>query len=298
MVKKYGGKVTGAPSSKTSFVVLGENAGPKKIATIKKYNLKAINEDGLFQLIETLPANGGSGKQAVAAKEKRDAEEKKIKEMVQEMSAQQDPPKVTKASTKQKGKSIEEPVSKVADESQRLWTDKYAPQRLKDVCGNQGLVEKLQKWLHNWQTYYKAGFRKPGPEGLGLYRGVIISGPPGIGKTTAAHLVARLENYDKLEFNASDTRSEKLIRESLSGVTNNKSLVGFLTGKTETNPIEGSVGDRKRLVLIMDEVDGMSSGDRGGVGAMTALIRKTKVSVSSIFNLDSNYMYLQRQTQP
>jgi replication factor C subunit 1 len=29
----------------------------------------------------------------------------------------------------------------------------------------------------------------------------------------------------------------------------------------------------------MDEVDGMSGGDRGGVGAMNVLIRKTKVRV-------------------
>ena len=33
--------------------------------------------------------------------------------------------------------------------------------------------------------------------------------------------------------------------------------------------------------LIMDEVDGMSAGDRGGVGALAALIRKTKVTFFS-----------------
>lgn len=32
-----------------------------------------------------------------------------------------------------------------------------------------------------------------------------------------------------------------------------------------------------RTVLIMDEVDGMSSGDRGGVGALNAMIKKSKV---------------------
>jgi replication factor C subunit 1 len=47
---------------------------------------------------------------------------------------------------------------------------------------------------------------------MGLYRAVIISGPPGIGKTTSAHLAAKLENYDILEYNASDTRNEKLLR--------------------------------------------------------------------------------------
>jgi hypothetical protein len=36
----------------------------------------------------------------------------------------------------------------------------------------------------------------------------------------------------------------------------------------------------------MDEVDGMSAGDRGGVGALNALIKKTKVRYfSAFFNL-------------
>jgi len=57
-----------------------------------------------------------------------------------------------------------------------------------------------------------ASFKKPGPDGMGLYRAVCLSGPPGIGKTTSAHLVAKLEGYDILEYNASDTRNEKLLR--------------------------------------------------------------------------------------
>jgi len=31
----------------------------------------------------------------------------------------------------------------------------------------------------------------------------------------------------------------------------------------------------------MDEVDGMSAGDRGGVGALNALIKKTKVRLEA-----------------
>ena len=34
-----------------------------------------------------------------------------------------------------------------------------------------------------------------------------------------------------------------------------------------------------RTVLIMDEVDGMSAGDRGGVGALNGLIKKTRVNI-------------------
>lgn len=42
-------------------------------------------------------------------------------------------------------------------------------------------------------------------------RAVIITGPPGIGKTTSAHLVAKLAGYTPIELNASDARSKKLI---------------------------------------------------------------------------------------
>ena len=41
------------PSSKTNFVVLGEDAGPSKLAAIKKHGLKTIDEDGLLNLIRT-----------------------------------------------------------------------------------------------------------------------------------------------------------------------------------------------------------------------------------------------------
>lgn len=41
----------------------------------------------------------------------------------------------------------------------------------------------------------------------------------------------------------------------------------------------------KRLVLIMDEVDGMSAGDRGGVGQLAAVCRKTNVSTAALVTM-------------
>lgn len=60
----------------------------------------------------------------------------------------------------------------------------------------------------------KSGFKKPGKDGMGIYRAVLISGPPGIGKTTSAHLMAKQAGYNPIELNASDARSKKLVEVS------------------------------------------------------------------------------------
>jgi replication factor C subunit 1 len=261
LVKKYGGKVTTAPSKKTSYVVLGSEAGPKKLETIHNLGIKTINEDGLFMLIKTLPSNGGDGKAAKEWEAKKALEEKKIKEMAAEME------KAAKADAK--AAAAKGAVSK--DESQ-LWTSKYAPARMGEICGNKGQVEKLQKWLQNWAHNHKTGFKMRGADGSGVHRAVMIHGPPGIGKTTAAHLVAKLEGYDVLEYNASDTRSKKLMEETMWGVLDNKSLMGYFAADKEK-----VAKSKEKLLLVMDEVDGMSAGDRGGVGQLAAFCRKTNV---------------------
>jgi replication factor C subunit 1 len=287
LVKRYGGKVTGAPSRNTSFVVLGSDAGPSKLRKIKDLKIKTINEDGLFDVIRKLPVNGGDGKAAEKNLEKKKAEMEKIKKAAEEMEREENRKAVETAERErearnlaaQKGISTPLQVRKPVPTTSQLWTSKYAPTNVGQICGNKGAVEKIQAWLKGWPNAHKFNFQKKGPEGLGGYRAIIIHGPPGIGKTTAAHLAAKLAGYDVIESNASDTRSKKLVETGLHEVLNNRSLLGYFAG-------DGKDVDKqkKNIVLIMDEVDGMSAGDRGGVGALAKVCKTTDIPMILICN--------------
>lgn len=94
-----------------------------------------------------------------------------------------------------------------------------------------------------------------------------MSGDPGIGKTTTARLLAMEYNYSVTEFNASDVRNKSGVTLLESG-SYNLDLFHNLT----------------RPLIIMDEVDGMSTGDRGGVAAIINMLKQTKIPVICICN--------------
>ncbi|CAJ2511612.1 Uu.00g072370.m01.CDS01 [Anthostomella pinea] len=281
LCKRHGGKITGAPSSKTSYVVLGDDAGPSKLTKIRQFGIKTINEEGLFELIRRLPAGGGSGKGAEKVRQKRKDEEEKIKLQAVEMEREEKAKRVEaeKAQKAAVARGATRPAQAATPASAQLWTVKYAPTQPSHICGNKAAVEKIQNWLKNWAKHRKYNFQKRGADGMGGARAIILSGPPGIGKTTAAHLAARLTGYDVLESNASDSRSKKLVEAGVSEVMNNTSLHGFFAGDGKKVDKE-----KKNIVLVMDEVDGMSAGDRGGVGALAKYCKKTEVPLILICN--------------
>ncbi|KIY69753.1 DNA replication factor C, large subunit [Cylindrobasidium torrendii FP15055 ss-10] len=263
--KRFGGRVVGQPSSKTDFVVLGQDAGPKKLEAIKKHGVKTLDEDAFLKLIATRKGAELDEK----AKKKLAKEEEAIQAAVKEMEKRE------KAEAKAARASKSSASANAVDPSTQLWTARYAPQSLKDICGNKSQVDKLQLWLEDWPKNLKSQFKKPGKSLTGTYRAVLITGSPGIGKTTSAHLCAKLAGYTPIELNASDTRSKKLVESGMN--INNTSLDGFFSGGTK-NSLGVDITDK--TCLIMDEVDGMSAGDRGGVGALNALIKKTQARLA------------------
>ncbi|UZJ54350.1 hypothetical protein CBS101457_003670 [Exobasidium rhododendri] len=263
LAKRFGAKVTSAISSKTSYVVMGADAGKSKIDKQKQLKTKMLDEDGFLNLIAERSA--GPVKIDEATQKKLDDDRKKIEKAAAEMK----------------------PPANATEGANPLWTMRYAPQNTKDLVGNGPSIAKLREWLHDWQKSLACGFKKPGKNAMNIFRAVLISGPPGIGKTSAAHIIAKLEGYTPIELNASDVRSKKLIDASLSDTINNSSLDSWYNGgdkKNDKSATSAGVKLTDRTVLIMDEVDGMSGGDRGGVGAINALIKKTKVPIICICN--------------
>mmetsp|Transcript_47350 Transcript_47350/g.134757 ORF Transcript_47350/g.134757 Transcript_47350/m.134757 type:complete len:612 (-) Transcript_47350:149-1984(-) len=166
------------------------------------------------------------------------------------------------------------------------WADRYRPKHLGEVIGNTDQVRKLAEWLRDWDDVVFKGKVKeqkapeawqkfiPAPENL-MARACLVSGPPGIGKTTTCTLIARCSpKYSIMEFNASDARSKAII-DNL-----NNSLAGGHTLKFNS----GNGKSIERSVIIMDECDGMAAGDKGGTVALKKMIQTTKNPIICICN--------------
>lgn len=117
-----------------------------------------------------------------------------------------------------------------------MWTELYAPQRVQDLVGNQGAIDQLFEWLRDWDDVHVRGNKKQvqirrGQSWADMPRvnskAVLLSGPPGIGKTSSARIVCRQLGFEVLETNASDTRNKNAINNMLKDLSSNQSLDYF-----------------------------------------------------------------------
>uniref|UniRef100_A0A914Z3P2 AAA+ ATPase domain-containing protein n=1 Tax=Panagrolaimus superbus TaxID=310955 RepID=A0A914Z3P2_9BILA len=172
------------------------------------------------------------------------------------------------------------------------WVDKYKPASLKDMVG-QGTpaspTNKLLKWLKEWaKNNLGVGGMikkvKPSPfeaqkDGT-AFKAALLSGPPGIGKTTSSVLVCKELGLKYVEMNASDARNKKLLDDKIAELLGSRQVNEFFTGET---PKSGN--NQVTHVLIMDEVDGMSGNqDRAGIAELIQMIKTTKIPIICICN--------------
>lgn len=151
-------------------------------------------------------------------------------------------------------------------EKQSTWAEKYRPQLLSEVAGNGKAKAELKAWANTWNSKHPPKIRA-----------AILSGPPGVGKTTSAIALAKELGWDLIEMNASDKRGEKEIRRVV--------IPGSVTNTFTENGDYFSLGQGKRHLIVLDEADNIHSReDRGGVAAVSDMIRNTLQPVVLIVN--------------
>lgn len=166
-----------------------------------------------------------------------------------------------------------------------LWQEKYRPLELVDYIDIDVYKPLIDKWWRPFGTFYQDTndykarlqhhkLKTAGKKARTLPKSLaqeplkitskpflVLYGEPGTGKTTLAHCIFKLYNMDVIEINSSDARNKKLLAESIN--TGKKSVI-----------YDGE--DTKDIGIIMDELDGLSTGDMGGA---STLVEITTLSV-------------------
>jgi chromosome transmission fidelity protein 18 len=156
-----------------------------------------------------------------------------------------------------------------------LWTEKYRARTFMDLCGDDGTNRLVLRWLKKWDSLVFPGaakskpviVRRPGasrPQGEEEkpHRKILmLTGPPGLGKTTLAHVCARQAGYEVMEINASDDRSRDVVRNRIRTSLGTESVKNISNSKDGNGPRKVA----KPVCVVVDEVDGVVSGS-GGAG--------------------------------
>ncbi|KAG8312262.1 Chromosome transmission fidelity protein 18 [Homalodisca vitripennis] len=159
-------------------------------------------------------------------------------------------------------------VEIINDPEETLWVEKYKPKSYLELLSDESTNRALLQWLKLWDKVVfnidrkvkvkpkeepkaKGGRfqRNTGPvvndeldeHGRPHHKIALLCGPPGLGKTTLAHLIAHQAGYNVVEVNASDDRSPETFRTQLEAATQMKAVMGT---------------ERRPNCLVLDEIDG------------------------------------------
>ena len=99
---------------------------------------------------------------------------------------------------------------------------------------------------------------------LNYKKGIYLYGSPGSGKTYFITNILKSMGYDTIKYDAGDIRNKALIETITCNNISNRNVLDMMTKTT------------KKIAIVMDEIDGMNSGDKGGINALIKLIRQKK----------------------
>jgi len=107
-------------------------------------------------------------------------------------------------------------------------------------------------------------------------KGIYIYGSPGCGKTQFVLNLLKEINYDIIKYDAGDVRNKSLIDTITSNNVSNRNVLQMMTKEV------------RKIAIVMDEIDGMNNGDKGGITALIKLIRQKKTKKQRLENMTMN----------
>lgn len=107
-------------------------------------------------------------------------------------------------------------------------------------------------------------------------KGIYIYGSPGCGKTQFVMNFLKEMDYDIIKYDAGDVRNKSLVDTITNNNISNKNVLQMMSRKT------------KKIAIVMDEIDGMNNGDKGGITSLIKLIRQKKTKKQRLENITLN----------
>lgn len=107
-------------------------------------------------------------------------------------------------------------------------------------------------------------------------KGIYVYGDPGSGKTTFVTNILKEMNYDIIKYDAGDIRNKSIIDNITKHNMSDKNIMSLFNNKV------------KRIAIIMDEIDGMNNGDKGGINSLIKLIRPKKTKKQKLEEVSMN----------
>ncbi|KAB5593127.1 Sister chromatid cohesion-related protein [Ceratobasidium theobromae] len=172
-----------------------------------------------------------------------------------------------------------------------MWVDRYRPKCFTDLLGDERVHRETMAWLKEWdQCVFGRRRRRPlkqdindGPQyqdehGRPREKILLLSGPPGLGKTTLAHIVGKQAGYGVTEINASDARTGSIVDDRIRPILESGTAMG--TNKPVLmviDEVDGATGDHasgfvnKLIQLTLDKPKAKRRGDKGGKDARPLL---------------------------
>ena len=107
-------------------------------------------------------------------------------------------------------------------------------------------------------------------------KGIYIYGDPGCGKTSFVTNILKEMNYDIIHYDAGDIRNKTIIDNITKHNMSDKNVMSLLLKNV------------KKIAIIMDEIDGMNNGDKGGINSLIKLIRPKKTKKQKLEEVTMN----------